>query len=424
MHLAGQVSPENALSGLEHTSHQVAQRIGQALLQLGLDAYDQQQPEPKRFECECGGPATHKATRTGKVSSVLGTVEVNARTYQCRACGRSVSPRREQMGLNGRSFTPRLQEAMALVHQGLPERKGAELIRRLLGLRMSARTVAHVAVAWGQAMARQRLSGRLPPQPRFAHKSVYVGVDGTQVRTRKYGWREFKVGAIYDHHKHDQGYYGSFSPSEAFGREFWVYAEWAGATEASEVRRTGDGAHWVWDVHDTNFPDWTVSFVDFYHVSQRLWDYAKVRYGEGTSQCNRWAHAQCHTLKHQGPGPVLAALARHRPRQAKSREELRLLRGYLKGNLERMDYPGLRAAGIDIGDGPVETACKLLGARLKGADKRWLLDRAEAVAFLRCVYLSGEWDLIPRPRHAHRTPEQMAYIQPMITRYNQALSMN
>ena len=121
---------------------------------------------------------------------------------------------------------------------------------------------------------------------------------------------------------------------------------------------------------------------------------------------------------------MLRCLRRQRPKGSDAQERLRQLRRYIESRVELMDYPSLLARGIDIGDGPLENASKLLGARRKGADKRWELGRAEAVAFLRCVYLSDEWDEAPSPRMANRTPDQRQALQPLIDAYNQAFMMN
>jgi hypothetical protein len=59
-----------------------------------------------------------------------------------------------------------------------------------------------------------------------------------------------------------------------------------------------------------------------------------------------------------------------------------------------MDYPAYRARGWDVGSGPTEAGCKVLGGRLKGAGMRWCASGSEQVAALRALYASGDglWD--------------------------------
>ena len=75
-------------------------------------------------------------------------------------------------------------------------------------------------------------------------------------------------------------------------------------------------------------------------------------------------------------------------------DELRKLINYFADNEHRTDYPSDREHGWDIGSGPTEAACKVVGARLKQSGMRWLEEGAATVAPLRALYLSGPsvWD--------------------------------
>ncbi len=68
--------------------------------------------------------------------------------------------------------------------------------------------------------------------------------------------------------------------------------------------------------------------------------------------------------------------------------------GYFEGNLHRTDYPEYRKQGLDVGSGPTEAACKVVGSRLKGSGMRWAEDGAARIAPLRVLSLSGDeaWD--------------------------------
>ena len=76
------------------------------------------------------------------------------------------------------------------------------------------------------------------------------------------------------------------------------------------------------------------------------------------------------------------------------REGLRKLIGYLENNRHRTDYPSYRRKGWDIGSGPTEAGCKIIGERLKGSGMRWVEAGAATVATLRALYVSGGklWD--------------------------------
>ena len=98
----------------------------------------------------------------------------------------------------------------------------------------------------------------------------------------------------------------------------------------------------------------------------------------------------------QQPEPAL-------PLRGEVREELRKLIGYFTNNRHRTDYPTYRAKGWDIGSGPTESGCKLIGQRLKAAGMRWVESGAATVGALRALYLCGPkvWDgFWAQPRRA------------------------
>ena len=76
------------------------------------------------------------------------------------------------------------------------------------------------------------------------------------------------------------------------------------------------------------------------------------------------------------------------------REELRKLIGYFEHNRQRTDYPSYWARGWDIGSGPTEAGCKIIGERFKGSGMRWVQEGAATVGALRALYVSGPklWD--------------------------------
>ena len=90
----------------------------------------------------------------------------------------------------------------------------------------------------------------------------------------------------------------------------------------------------------------------------------------------------------------LQALALPADASSATREELRKLIGYFTNNRHRTDYPTYRGKGWDIGSGPTEAGCKLIGERLKGSGMRWVENGAVTVASLRALYVSGGkvWD--------------------------------
>lgn len=165
--------------------------------------------------------------------------------------------------------------------------------------------------------------------------------------------------------------------------------------QANQLIALTDGGNGLEEALRRNFDEDLTCILDYYHASEHLHDYAKVLHGPGTAAAAAWAkHAQG-ILYEQGGTALLAHLrGLPAPADAAVAEELRKLVGYFSNNEHRTDYPSYRSHGWDIGSGPTEAACKVVGSRLKGSGMRWLTEGAAQVAPLRALYLSGleVWD--------------------------------
>lgn len=76
-------------------------------------------------------------------------------------------------------------------------------------------------------------------------------------------------------------------------------------------------------------------------------------------------------------------LTRH---QAEIREAHRILTGYVRKNLHRMDCPKYIARGWQIGSREIESACKgVVNRRLKGPGMRWCVHGITGLCQLRAL---------------------------------------
>jgi hypothetical protein len=145
-----------------------------------------------------------------------------------------------------------------------------------------------------------------------------------------------------------------------------------------------DGGNGLDDFMEVNFPR-AVRILDFYHAAEHLGDLAKAD-GEGDpvsaeTLTQQWSHELkhvsaetltqqwSHELKHEGGRTILATLEGldWEGHSAAVHETHRLVSGYVRNHLDRMDYPRDRAAGWQIGSGHMEAACKtVVNQRLMG----------------------------------------------------------
>ena len=130
--------------------------------------------------------------------------------------------------------------------------------------------------------------------------------------------------------------------------------------------------------------------LDWYHASEHLHAYASCLHPGDAARAASWAERAKGVLYERGGAALLAHLrGQEAPAGALAADELRKLVGYFADNGHRTDYPSYRAHGYDIGSGPTEAACKIVGARLKQSGMRWAERGAAEVAPLRALYESG-----------------------------------
>ncbi len=143
---------------------------------------------------------------------------------------------------------------------------------------------------------------------------------------------------------------------------------WLGADTMVVI--VGDGAEWIW-----NRATWFIhrcEILDFWHALEHAWDFARLRYGEGSQQADQWVHQIACDLKTGKVQQVITRLKRLRPKSPQLRESLDSLIHYYSENASRMHYDEYLRLGYGIGSGAVESAHKqVVHARLRQAGMRW-----------------------------------------------------
>lgn len=157
-----------------------------------------------------------------------------------------------------------------------------------------------------------------------------------------------------------------------------------------------DGDPSLWAQKEIYFPGLTEA-LDFYHVSEYLWEIAHMFLAEGSKESGEWVEKKEAQLKAGRVGYMIGGLKqmltkRKRIRGQEKRDRLKQIIGYFERNRHRMQYDQYLALGYPIGTGAVEGTCKnLVKERMEGTGMRWTVAGAEAVLKLRSVYQSHYW---------------------------------
>jgi hypothetical protein len=399
----------------EEAAAQLARACGAAVVETLLPSTaGRRSNQGSRLACRCGGTAKFVGYRRRGVGTLFGVVAVERAYYHCRQCGRGQLPWDAQQGLNARLWTPRVKALVTQVAARLPYQESVDLLSETLGFELEDSSADEVVQEVGGRLRAQQTAlvceyerGEITALVAAPPRRLYVGMDGTSAHIDG-SWHEVKTGVVYQGQPGAEGldvaqgqkYVAAQEPSEQFGSRLYMLAALSGVQSAGEVVVIGDGAEWIWNVAAHHYPG-AIEIVDYWHACEHLHALGRAYYGEGSPQGHRWAREHCRALKSKGPGRLLGALARMKPKTAEQAEALRRERGYFRRNRKRMEYQQFRAAGMMIGSGPVEAACKVVvGQRLKQAGMRWSATGADAVLAARAALLSGDTHLITQAARA------------------------
>lgn len=183
-----------------------------------------------------------------------------------------------------------------------------------------------------------------------------------------------------------------------------------------------DGAEWF-NSHVLHQFTWAISIIDAYHLMERLATYSNERFGRSTVKARQFYEQCLATLFGPRHRPLSTPKARHgkkstRPKEPGTRpcrrgaaggkallklinndvgnkansERHRVLVGFIKARLPKMDYPRFKHLGFQIGSGAMESLHRTGSqCRLKIPGGRWLEETSQAIFNLRMMLLAGRW---------------------------------
>jgi hypothetical protein len=164
---------------------------------------------------------------------------------------------------------------------------------------------------------------------------------------------------------------------------------WVGLVDGNEQQLTAlerlSGKHQV---------DMTI-VMDIYHVSEYLWDASLAFHEEGSKERELWVSERLLNVLKGKASQVAAGMRRSatlRGLSDKQREPVDDAARYLLNHKRYMHYDRYLAAGLPIGTGVIEGACRHLVCDRMDVGARWSLQGAEAVLRLRALRSSGDFE--------------------------------
>ena len=206
--------------------------------------------------------------------------------------------------MDGTRFSPGVRRMLALVGSECSSfDHGRQQMELLADLEVTAKAVERVTEAIGadiarhqQAAIQQTMQLELPVAVGQPIPTMYVQMDGTGVpmvaketegrsgkgADRRAHTREAKLGCVFTQATTDDRgrpvrdaesttYSGAIETATEFSRRIYTEAHQRGWTRAQVKVVMGDGADWIWNIAEEQFPG-AIQIVDLYHARQHLWD--------------------------------------------------------------------------------------------------------------------------------------------------------
>lgn len=405
----------------------------QSKVNSAADSLNSQSPNCRR----CARPMSYHDTRSISWLSRFGRLRVWASRYRCRPCKQEHRPLFEYLGVEPGRISGSLARLLALLAVVAPYELASRLAWIFFGVKVSPMGVWRVVQRLGESAGRYTdgLSAYhadsrtpMPPAP-DAPNVVVLSVDGSmlgmQVRSKRRrrktpdeqlpplpkitegGFHEVKTGVLLLPTERVEPSPGRRSVVQRFlvtclGDADMIFNRlWAKLLELgwlgtqTIVVIVGDGAEWIWN-RATMFQR-RCEILDFWHALEHAWEFARLRYGEGSKQADRWVHRIADDLRAGKVQQVIARLKRLPANTPQLREKLDALIRYYTENAQRMRYDEYLRLGYGIGSGAVESAHKqVVHARLRQAGMRWSEVGARRLLELRILLLNDNWALLDR----------------------------
>ena len=320
------------------------------------------------------------------------------------------SPLDEQLKLTSSGFSAELSKQMVWLSGLLPYEQCEQVMERIGERYVSDSSIWRQSQVYGVRMQAEvehqqehvSVERIQLPDARYDHdQRKAVSMDGGMVNIRHEGWRELKVGAVFDVEKRlernpqtqqldemahgvNVHYTAVLGSKDVFKPALWALAVQHDLPTAQNRSVVADGALWIWDVAEDICPD-GMQVVDWFHAVEHLGEAAQALYPNDAdaNKRKRWLKTHKDHLYMGRIHKIIVAL------QRRNRADLAL---YFERHQRRMQYLEFRENGLPIGSGTVESGVKQYKQRLSGTGMRWNRDNAQRILIIRSASLSDEFD--------------------------------
>ena len=220
---------------------------------------------------------------------------LSAPIINVKGVAKAIFPLDEQLGLARSGFSQAFSKQMVWLSGLLPYEQCEQVLERIGERWVSASSIWRQSQIYGEQMQREIERQRQQvsveriqlPDAKYDHdQRKAVSMDGGMVNIRGEGWRELKVGTVFDvetrlernpqtreldemAHGVNVHYTAVLGAKDAFKPALWALAVQHDLPTARHRSVVADGALWIWDVAEDVCPDGT-QVVDWFHAVEHL----------------------------------------------------------------------------------------------------------------------------------------------------------
>ena len=322
---------------------------------------------------------------------------------------RAFFPLDEQWQLDRSVFTRELARQMVWLSGIVPYEQCEAVFAEIGGQWLGASSIWRQTQKHGQRLLdyvtykREQVSVeriQLPDAKHDHDQRKGISMDGGMVNIRGEGWREMKVGTVFDvdlrlernpqtgefdemAHGVNVHYTAILGTKDDFKPALWALAIQQDLPTARNRSVVADGAAWIWDVAEDVCPDGQ-QVVDWYHAVEHLHKVAVALYPNEQDAHNRkrWFKTYKHQLYMGNIDTIISVL---------HKRDVSQFATYFERHKRRMTYLEFREEGLPIGSGTVESGVKQFKQRLCGTGMRWHGENANLMLLIRSAVLGNDF---------------------------------
>jgi hypothetical protein len=359
--------------------------------------------------CECTARRTNCGPDQRTVLTAFGPVEWTRRHFRCSTCLDAGYPADAALGIDG-YLSPRIRRLACRLTSDHAFEVAADRFWELLKVRVDGETLRRHCEVEGAAIAEWvRHQPKAAETFHAAAGDAEIQVDAGKVNTTS-GWRDMKMVVFA---KRPRGKAATpdqwdkrtlprptarfaladIEGIETFRRDWRNWADLLGLGSGSDLSVLGDGAEWIWNAAEVQFPG-SRQVLDVFHALESVGKATTGLYGPETSKTGMSFATGRAAVLAEGWNGVCRWVAEELAQEDTDarRRVLDELTTYTAKHIQRMGYRERLAEGRSIGSGLVEGTIKTMGLRMKARGARWIERNAEKMAAQVALSHSSNWD--------------------------------